>query len=113
MICSSVHAGCSANGCSIAGLQSASGPGGRNNLRRRRGTRVVALRFVPPAMRERVFARTLRGLRVGDSIEDLRRALPGKFDFETTGTSGQMGADLVYRIEFTDGRITAIDLHRR
>lgn len=73
----------------------------------------IAWRFGPPAMRQRVFARTLRDLRVGDSIDRLRRALPGKFDFETTRTTGQMGADLVYRLEFADGRITAVDVHRR
>lgn len=73
----------------------------------------VAWRFGPSAMRQRVFERTLRSLRVGDSIDDLRRALPGQFDYETTRTMGQMGANLVYRIEFAAGRVTAVDLQRR
>jgi hypothetical protein len=72
-----------------------------------------AWRFGPTAMRQRVLERTLHALRVGDPVEDLRRALPGHFDVETRCVTGQMGADLIYRIEFADGRVRAVDLRRR
>ena len=72
----------------------------------------VAYRFGTFAVRERVFERTLRALRTGDSIARLRAALPGEFRFETTRTTGAMGA-LRYRIEFADGRVTAVDLRHQ
>lgn len=70
----------------------------------------AAYRFGSDDARHRLFERTLRELRVGDSIEMLRERLPGEFAFETTRTTGNRGAHLSYTIEFAEGRVTKVEL---
>jgi hypothetical protein len=64
-------------------------------------------------VQQRVFERVLRELRVGDSLATLHDEFPDRFPEATTGMTGQLGADLVWRIEFEDGRVTKVDLGRR
>lgn len=73
----------------------------------------VAYRIGSDDARQRIFARTLRELRVGDSIELLRERLPGEFDFETTRTTGNRGPHFSYTIEFVEGRVTKVELRDR
>ncbi|MFN0242436.1 MAG: hypothetical protein ACKVWV_06035 [Planctomycetota bacterium] len=72
-----------------------------------------AYRFGSDEARQRMFERTLRELRVGDSIDALRERLPGEFDFETTRTTGNRGPHLSYTIEFEEGRVTKVELRNR
>lgn len=72
-----------------------------------------AFHYGTSAMRARVFERTLRELRVGDTLEDLRRRLPGEFEGEIVSTAGQIGANTEYSIGFEAGRITRIDVRTR
>ncbi len=72
-----------------------------------------AYTFGTSAVRQRVFERVLRALQVGDSLADLHRLLPDTFPRETTGMSGQLGADLVWRIRFEAGRVSAVTVERR
>lgn len=72
-----------------------------------------AYRFGTYDVQQRVFERVLRAVKVGDSLESLHRELPDRFPDETTGMTGQLGADLVWRIRFEAGLVSEVDLHRR
>jgi hypothetical protein len=73
----------------------------------------VAYRYGDHHTRARLYERGLRSLRVGDSLEELRRRLPGEFVIEPRNASGNLASGAQYRLDVANGRVTRIEISHR
>ena len=75
-----------------------------------RATPGLAYQIADTATRGRLFESALRGLRVGDSLAELRARLPGEFRIEPRNASGRLASGGSYRLDFAAGRAARVEI---
>ncbi|HKE01931.1 MAG TPA: hypothetical protein VKE69_13030 [Planctomycetota bacterium] len=70
----------------------------------------IAYRVSDTDTRARLYEKAIRGLRVGDSLSDLRSRLPGAFPVEPHNATGKLQSGAAYRLDVDKGRVKRIEI---